>query len=167
MAGPFKLRSGNSPLFKNMGSPYHQKAYSRTMTAKIDKDAAKMYQASKSAMGAGGATNVSKHDYSMDPWPKGSYVEEVSMYGGDRAPDASTYSPDREPGGLRVSTTGWHRNIGTNLWRKYKKGFGPQSQKKTSKGLSMKDFPIGSKARHKEYERRGWAHDKTSKIINK
>jgi len=134
MAGPFKLRSGNSPLFKKMGSPYHQQ-------------------------------ESSKHDYSIDPWPKGSYVEKVSIHGGRYAPDATTWDKGGWAG-LKKSTSGWYKMKGTNLWRKYKEGFGP-SVKGSSKGPSMKDFAIGSKERHQEYERRGWAHDETSKVINK
>ena len=42
-----------------------------------------------------------------------------------------------------------------------------QIKKNNESGKKMKDLPIGSQERYDEYERRGWAHDETSKVKEK
>ena len=134
MAGPFKMRSGNSPLFKMMGSSPVKKKPVVSFGLKDPVTGEKVGR-------------YSGHPVAQEE----RWKDEQSDYG-KRSLQSDQPATSATPATPKKSTS----RKTTSKSKPYVKPGGKATG-------SIKDYAIGSKERYAEYEARGWAHDATTK----
>ncbi len=144
--GPFRLKSGNSPMFKMMGSEMIERAHKSRAKADLLKQLTPEEKAKYDALSGKEKFHVGQNtDLSqMRQALAGDDMDD--MEGGVAAAGAAA----------GAATRGLSPFDKVGLMDSKGEGWGSQETPK------MKDLPFGSQARIDEYDRRGWAHDETT-----